>query len=206
MPWEALAWCAVAVLAPAVAAAGWPGWKRRLGSAAQPLEQIGPWLHGVGPAYLALIRGAILSRDAGLRGHDLMAWLGGGLAATAILAVVAWAVRRQATQPAWPDPLRALVDEPRWALYRAAGALWLSSHPLGTGLGIGLGLLEWALFHKPWQGQWAAHPSSTGALLRLASSSLIFLLTRNFWLTCLAGASLLAIVGRGRPSASVQGP
>src|SRR3972149_11004230 len=78
MPWEALIWSALAALSPAAAAVAWPRWKPRLGIAGETLERIAPWLHGVGPAYLALIRGAILSRDAGLRGADLVAWLAGG--------------------------------------------------------------------------------------------------------------------------------
>lgn len=201
MPWEALAWCAVAILAPALMAARWPDWRPRWGTAAGPLEQLGPWLHGVGPAYLALISGAILSRDAGLRGHDPVAWLAGSLIGMAILGGVAWSVRRLRPQPSWPDPLRALADEPRWALYRAAGALWLSSHPLGTGLGIGLAVLEWALLHRPWH---ALGHAAAGSLLRLASSSLIFLTTRNFWLTCLAGIALLAILKRGSQAAAPE--
>lgn len=199
MPWEALIWCAVAAIAPAVVAAYWPSAKRRLGTAGQPLGQLGPWLHGIGPAYLALIRGAILSRDAGLRGHDLLSWVGGALAGAALVWLLVLGARRYASDQPWPDPLQALADEPRWTLYRAAGALWLGSHTLGTGVGLGLGLLEWALLHKPWAAEWTVQPQAAGTLLRLSCSALVFLITRNFWLTCLAGAALLAALGRPVP-------
>src|SRR3990172_11938881 len=94
MPWEALIWSALAALSPAAAAATWPRWKPRLGTAGEPLERIAPWLHGAGPAYLALIRGAILSRDAGLRGHDLVAWLAGGGDCAALLGCILAGGRR----------------------------------------------------------------------------------------------------------------
>jgi hypothetical protein len=196
MSWEALIWCCLAALSPAAMAAIWPRWKPRLGDAAQPLEQLAPWLHGLGPAYLALITGAILSRDAGLRGHDRVAWLAGAAAAVLILGGVLALVRRPAAQLPWPDPLQSLCDEPRWTLYRAAGALWFGSHALGVAAGLGWAVLEWALTHRSRLRQVRQHPEAAEALLRLASSALIFLATRNFWLTCLSGWALLAVLGR----------
>jgi hypothetical protein len=178
-----------------------------------------PWLHGVGLAYLALLRGAILSRDAGLRGHDLVAWVGGGVACAAVLGLLEASLPRPAREVEWPDPVQALADEPRWTLYRAAGALWLNSHALGTGLGLGWGLLEWAAAHwarvrqvrqGPPQGGSRLHwigqdPQAGGTLLRLAVSSLFFLLTRNFWLTALSGVVLLAVLRRHRTAALTRG-
>lgn len=202
MPWEALIWSALAALSPAAAAVVWPRWKPRLGPAAEALEQVAPWLHGVGPAYLALIRGAILSRDAGLRGHDLVAWLLGGVACAVLLT---WVEGRSRSALVWPDPLHALADEPRWALYRAAGALWTNSHALGTGVGLGWAVLEWALIHRARLGTIRRHPEAAGPLLRLASSTLIFLVTRNFWLTCLSGGILLAVLRRAKGPALPQG-
>jgi hypothetical protein len=196
MSWEALIWCGLAVLAPAAAGAAWPRVKPRLGGAAEPLEGLAPWLHGIGPAYLALIRGAILSWDAGLRGHDGVAWLAGGVAGTAILGAIVVLVRRPAAQTPWPDPLRALRDEPRWALYRAAGALWFGSYPLGAAVGLVLAGLEWVFTNRSRLSQVRWDPQAAGELLRLANSTLIFLATRNFWLTCFSGWVLLAVLGR----------
>ena len=205
MPWEALIWSALAALSPAAAAVDWPRWKPRLGMAGEPLERVAPWLHGVGLAYLALIRGAILSRDAGLRGHDLVAWLAGGVACAALLGCILAVARRPGLGMPWPDPLRALADEPRWALYRAAGALWLGSHALGTGVGLGWAVLEWALTNRTRLGGIRQHPEAAGTLLRLASSALIFLVTRNFWLTCLSGGIMLAVLRRPKGPSLPQG-
>jgi len=207
MPWEALLWSALTALSPAAAAATWPRWKPRLGLAGEPLERIAPWLHGVGLAYLALIRGAILSRDAGLRGHDPVAWLAGGVACAALLGCILVVTRRPGLGIPWPDPLHALADEPRWALYRAAGALWFnfSSHALGTGVGLGWAVLEWAVTNRTRLGAIRQHPEVAGRLLRLASSTLIFLATRNFWLTCLSGGIVLAVLRRPKGSSLPKG-
>ena len=207
MPWEALIWSALAALSPAAAAVAWPRWKPRLGITGETLERIAPWLHGVGPAYLAIIRGAILSRDAGLRGHDLVAWLAGGVVCAALLGCILAVARRPGLGLPWPEPLQALADEPRWALYRAAGALWFNfnSHALGTGVGLGWAALEWALTNRTRLGNIRQHPEATGTLLRLASSTLIFLATRNFWLTCLSGGIILAVLRRPKPSGLPQG-
>jgi len=219
MPWEALIWCALAAFSPAASAAAWPRWRARLGRAGEALQLAAPWLHGVGLAYLALLRGAILSRDAGLRGHDLVAWVVGGLGCAAVLGLLEATLRRPAREVDWPDSVQALADEPRWTLYRAAGALWLNSHPLGTGLGLGWGLLELAAANltqlrqacqDPRAGgsllhQIRRHPDAGGRMLRLAASSLLFLLTRNFWLTSLSGAILLALLQRRRTAALSRG-
>jgi len=207
MPWEALIWSALAALSPAAAGVAWPRWKPRLGIAGEPLERIAPWLHGVGLAYLALIRGAILSRDAGLRGHDLVAWLAGGVACAALLGCILAVARRRGLGMPWPDPLRGLADEPRWALYRAAGALWFnfSSHALGTGVGLGWAVLEWAVTNRTRLGEIRRHPEAAGTLLRLAASTLIFLVTRNFWLTGLSGGILLSALGRPKRPVLPQG-
>jgi hypothetical protein len=46
---------------------------------------------------------------------------------------------------------------------------------------------------------------TTGLLLRLASSTLIFLATRNLWLTCVSGGIMLAVLRRPKSPGLPQG-
>ena len=194
MTWEAVSWTALAVLSPSLSSVIWPRIEGRLGRWAEPIGALGPWLHGIAPAYLALITGAILSRDAGLRGHDAVAWFGGALACALILAATGFARRPPTTPAVWPDPLRAIADEPRWALYRAAGALWTWSHAFGTAIGLSLSLAEWALAYQPWQRDAERRIAAGATLARIATSTLFFVLTRNFWLTVLSQFALMALL------------
>ncbi len=196
MPWEALLWTALAVLSPSLSGAIWLRIEGRIGEWAESLRALGPWVHGVAPAYLALITGAILSRDAGLRGHDPAAWIGGAFICALILAAVGIARRHRSPLAVWPDPLQAMADEPRWTLYRAAGALWTWSHALGTAVGLGLSLIEWALAYRPWRFDPARRLAAGAVLARMASSTLFFALTRNFWLTALSQYLLMTLLRR----------
>ena len=127
------------------------------------------------------------------------------MACAALLGCILAVARRPGLGMPWPDPLRALADEPRWALYRAAGALWFGSHPLGTGGGLGWAVVEWAVTNRTRLGEIRQHHEAAGALLRLASSALIFLATRNFWLPCLSGEIRLAVLRRPKGSSLPQG-
>lgn len=186
---ESAGWVALAVLAPAAIQLLW----RRLRVPAwQPyLDSLAPWLYGIGPAYLALITGAVRARHFGLAGRPALVWAAGLVFCSAWLLVSArW------LKPAgrWPKPARGVLDEPRWALYRAAAAGWIGSPPLGALLGLGLAAGELGL-------GWVARPGQKAlpweALARAASSSVLFVLTGNFWLTLVAqGMALFLLRGR----------
>lgn len=182
-------WVGLAVASPALATKLWPRVRARLGDWAELVERFAPWAHGFGPAYLALFTGAIQAREAGLLGHQPLAWVGGTLA-IAIWLGLATAWRPPAAR--WPEPARGVLDEPRWTLYRAAGSQWLEQPQLGALVGLALALSEWGLGGRV-QGrvEWQT-------LARLASSTIVFALTRNFWLTSLAQAGLLILLRRGR--------
>jgi hypothetical protein len=76
--------------------------------------------------------------------------------------------------------------------------------------------MEWAIFFKVWKGPllpslrtWrtaeldSSWPAGTWeTVVRVAGSSLIFALTRNFWLTALTQAVLLGMVRRSWPDES----
>jgi hypothetical protein len=183
---EAGIWCAAALLsAPAArwVTQRWP-WLQK----AAPLA---PWVYGLGPPFAALMRGAVLPREFGLDGSRPQDWLTGALIAAAVVAGAALALR--ARPHGWDglDPVDAVLDEARWGLYRAAGAAWTASVLPGSVIGLALALVEGYL---RWGSTgalriWAAsHPL---ALLRPAGSFLLFVLTRNIWLTALAQAGLI---------------
>jgi hypothetical protein len=186
----------------------------KLSESTQDLAQrLAPWLWGIVPAYLALITGAIPARFFGLTGHSPLAWFGGAIICGALVGI---AVLVHWPDGAWPNPTQGVLDEPRWALYRAAGVLWMPSPEQGLLMGLALGLVEWAIFFKPWKGplhktlrgwrtdevdtQWS--PGTWETVVRVASSSLIFATTRNFWLTALTQAVLLGMVRRNWPNDS----
>lgn len=182
-------WVGFAVASPALATVLWPRLRERFGEWAELVERFAPWAYGFGPAYLALLSGAIRAREAGLLGHDPLAWVGGALAC-AIWLRLATVWRPDAVR--WPEPNRGVLDEPRWTLYRAAGSQWVGHPQIGGLVGLALALSEWALGGRA-QGrvEWQT-------LARLASSTVVFALTRNFWLTALAQAGLLIVLRRGR--------
>ena len=182
-------WVGLAVASPALATRLWPRFRERLGDWAELVERFAPWAHGFGPAYLALFTGAIRAREAGLLGHQPLVWVGSTLAC-AIWLALATAWRPLAGH--WPDPARGVLDEPRWTLYLAAGSQWLGQPQIGGLVGLALALSEWGL------GGWVQGRFEWQTLARLASSSVVFALTRNFWLTALAQAGLLILLRRGR--------
>ncbi len=207
---EALFWVGLAILSPALAKPAWPRMISllKLSESTQDLTQrLAPWVWGIGPAYFALISGAIPARFFGLTGHSPLAWFGGAILCGALVGLAALVQWPEGT---WPTPTQGVLDEPRWALYRAAGVLWMPRPELGLLMGLALGLVEWAIRYRLWKrpllktlrtcrtaevdSRWPAGTWETVA--RVAGSSLIFAATRNFWLTALTQAVLLGMVRR----------
>jgi hypothetical protein len=177
------------------------------------LEQAARFGYYLGIPFLAATSGAIGADLLGIRGSEWVAgredWArGAGLATVAVLAT--WSVwlagrllaRRQKLVPlptrlpgsAWQRLLDALYDQIHWAFYRSGPILWLDDVYWGIFAGLALVLLEAALnpAHR-----WALQDPETAApsLLRLSiawTSALLFLATRNLWLTL---AAHLALVG-----------
>lgn len=192
MLWEALGWSVLAAVAPLLVQTTWPRWKPRSRELGQLLVETAPWLHGLGPPYLALISGAILERHAGLRGHDLTAWIVG--AVFLLLFIPTWRKLLVDRIGLRSNPYR-ILDEPRWALYRATGLLWLTG-PLGLLIGLALALAEWGL-----RWRWKVlqrEKQACSHLIPLASSTILFAVTGNFYLTLLAQALLGRWLQRAR--------
>jgi hypothetical protein len=192
MRWEALLWSLLAVTAPAAAQVLWRRINPSLPEWAEPLINGAGWLHGLILPYIALIVGSIPGGLVGLYGTPLLGWIVGGLACLLGLIAVALTHRYRPRSALQSRP--ALVrwqDEPRWALYRASGALWLQDLALGAGLGFVLSIIEWAL-------SGLSNPARNfidldrEPLYRSGVSAILFLLTRNFWLT--AGTQLFFFI------------
>lgn len=202
MAWEAVLWVAVAVAAPAAAVWAWPRLAHRVGRWSDMVERATPWIHGLIPAYLALITGAVLGRDFGLYGQGWAGWLC-GLAACVLPLGAAWLARRFGLAAGWavPAPVQAAQDEPRWSLYRAAGALWTGLTLPGVMIGLVLGAAEWALARRLWRrGAWR-QVELWVPLVRLALSSALFAVTHNVWLTAATHAGVLALLRQAPPLA-----
>lgn len=184
-------WVALALVGPAAVEILWPALRRQASRWAPYLRSFAPWLHGVGPAYLALITGAIGARHFGLTGQPALTWAGGSLFCAGWLVISSRLLRPEGR---WPKPARGVLDEPRWALYRAAGAAWIASAPLGVLIGLGLAAAELAL---RWGAGLGQRPLPWEALARVASSSVLFAVTGNFWLTLVTqGLALFLLRGR----------
>ena len=194
MIWAAIFWCIISIGAPVTARVLEPRLSPRFGKWRDPLVEITPWIHGLIWPYLALIGGVILGFDAGLYGHNTSAWIVGFFACAAGLAAAALVLREKPLNDhVLLAPIDAVHEEPRWALYRSAAFLWVAEPILGVALGVLMAFMEWALFNTPWK----ARPStrSSAQLLRILFSGIIFLITRNFWLTAGTQLGLLVLAG-----------
>lgn len=158
--------------------------------------------YGLLPLYGAWVTGAIVARDAGLRVVDPLRWPVGLTVYGLLLGAVWWNSRRPSAGEAlrrwflgepgwWP-----LVEEPRWAFYRAVGAVFLPVAAASQLLGLGFGVGEWLLRHgRPA----AATPARDWAVLvRLAASAGLYALTGNLWLVVATMAAARALLLRGR--------
>jgi hypothetical protein len=204
MRWEALLWSVLAIAAPAAAALLWRRTRPSLPPWAEPLVQGAGWLHGLLLPYLALLLGSIPGGLVGLYAIGPLEWITGSLAC--LLGLIAVIVSHR-VHPVNRLHARSAVDrwkdEPRWALYRATGALWVDDLALGAGLGLALSALEWALSGL------ARNPRDLSGqdpepLYRSATSTALFLLTHNFWLT--AGTQMILFLLLEYWSRAKRGP
>jgi hypothetical protein len=200
---EAVLWALAAVVAPLAGAwllarpeTTWPG------RIARKVEASGAaaWVYGLGFTYAALLRGAILPREAGLSGHSLPDWAAGLLITAVVCLAVPGAARlagRLAALRRWlapvsggqasatGGPVEGILEESRWALYRGLGGYWTAS-PWGWGMtGLVLALTEMGLRGRVWHGPraWAARRAAY--LGHAVLSFLLFGLTRNAWLAAI---------------------
>lgn len=206
MIWVAFFWCIISIGAPVTACALEPRLSPRFSRWRDPLVEITPWIHGLIWPYLALIGGVILGFDAGLYGHSPSAWIAGFFACAAGLAAAALILREKPLNDhVILAPIDAVHEEPRWALYRSAAYLWVAEPILGVVLGVLMAFMEWLLFYTPWK----AMPTtrSNAQLLRILFSGIIFLITRNFWLTAGTQIGLLVlsgVVGQGEDTGAAD--
>ncbi|MGA9192021.1 MAG: hypothetical protein WBZ24_09835 [Anaerolineales bacterium] len=201
MIWESVAWVAVAVAALPLVQLGEAPIRSRWPTLWPVVRGVAPWIVGLGPAYLALVTGAVLERSFGLYGRGgMVGWVLAALLCVGGLAAV-WVWReRLGAIAAGEDPTEVLLDEPRWALYRAAGVLWLGMW--GLLVGFAVGGVEWALRARPWLATSRGDRTVWLTLIRFGISSLIFALTGNFWFTLISQAAGWTII---RPDESLKG-
>lgn len=190
MSWELVVWVALAVGTPALAAVVWPRLQARLPGWAPYLRSFAPWLHGIVPAYGALLTAAVSERNFGIAVQPWPVWAGGALACGILLAAYARIVPPPGN---WPKPSRGVLDEPRWALYRAAGILGAGNWSFGLLIGLALAAAEAGLRALAQPGRRSYRWET---LARAAGSALIFAVTANFWLTLITQAIALYLLRR----------
>jgi hypothetical protein len=86
-----------------------------------------------------------------------------------------------------------LHEEPRWAMYRTAGYLWVGSLLPAAGIGVVLAATELALSYLPMRGDGRPPVSLMSQMIRATFSGVIFIATQNFWLTIGTQAGVLLI-------------
>ncbi len=181
--WEAAAWAGLGILAVPAARRVQPLLTARLGERTAVLRQAGPWLHGLLFPFAALFTGVLSASHLGLYGQGGWSrWVGGAVLVLALLLGLRQLVARLMIETPEIPLQEAMLDEPRWALYRGVGHLWLGDFWLGTLVGLGLSLVEWSLIQRIWRERSRKDPAACLVLARLAWSSLIFALTANLWL------------------------
>ncbi|MFP3853861.1 MAG: hypothetical protein ACLFWD_06160 [Anaerolineales bacterium] len=192
LAWPLLLWTFIWVLFALVS-----GWLRdrllRKQDHRRLYGEVIPWIYGLAPPFLAWVFGWMPARVMGFSGQGgLIGWLLISLLLALSLALY-WRFIRPRLPAEIPDirSEHALLDEPRWAFYRGVGWLWLGQFGWGMLLGFGLSLLEWALRHEIWRVERRSEPATCFHLARHATSSLVFALSANLWLTMLFQAGLL---------------
>ena len=193
---EAIVWTGLVLVGPSVLRPVWSRWDARVDDRLRPALSLGRWFHSLGLPYLALITGAVAARDCGVSGRTAAEWLTGAAACAAGLGL-AWVVLRlHPLGGAYPGPVQAATDEPRWALYRGTGSLLADPQWGGPLIGLMLGAVEWILTRRLWTLPAWSQAGVWIDFARLAGSTVLFLVTRNLWLLILTQAGLSMIVTR----------
>jgi len=200
VPWEAVFWSCALIFSPIVARRVWPRMQARLGDWREPLKAAAPWAHSLLLPYLALLSGSIIGRDAGLYGPSLSNWASVAVACGLGLFTAALVLRTRPMKLPWSHSFsETLREEPRWAMYRAAAALWASSFPLSVAIGMALAFAEMAVRILQ-EDKTSRFTLANGArLLRVLFSGLLFGLTHNFWLTAATQAAIVVLFNMPRP-------
>ncbi len=193
---EALLWTGIALAAPLVVGFFRGRLASRLGDWSQPGASVGRWIYSLGIPYVALITGAVAARDVGLSGRTGVEWLRGAIVCAAALGAAWVAVGWRRVELPYARPGQAAMDEPRWALYRGTASLLADPRWSGPLIGLGIGLLEWVLRHRPRASRTWPVPAEWTDLARVCGSTALFLLTRNLWLIVLTQAGLSLILTR----------
>lgn len=175
----------------------WPRWEARLGDQADGIATLGAWIHAVGPAYLAMISGAVTGRDLGIYGPTAAGWVSAGIALAAGLGA-AWLVHRYRHPAIEVDgPGSVALDEPRWALYRAAGIGWVGGLWFGLVIGLLLATADVGLRHSLWQADKWKQAELWQGWMRACLSAVLFAATGNLWLI-IAFQTGLAVMAQRR--------
>ena len=206
---ETAIWVALTVAAPGATRALWGRASARLASWEAELSCWAQAVYGVIPLYGPWVTGAVAGRDCGLTGNGPTRWLTGVALCAGLLLALAFALRHhrlRAWVQRWFLPTRSwkvLWDEPRWAFYRGAGAVFLGSPEAAQLVGLALGGLEWlARFGRPSH----RHPVAVWSqLVRLGVSALLFALTRNLWLMLATQAAAAALIRRSWSDSATAG-
>ena len=184
--------------------------RRRLAGRLQPWAgEIAFWsnaVYGVLPLYGAWVTGAVIGRDCGISGFALAEWISGIVICGLLLVLLAASLRLTSVKRlvrAWTNPdgsWLSLFDEPRWAFYRGAGAAVFADAAAAQLIGLGLGVVEWAIRGgRPTRGTplqvWSG-------LARLGVSAGVFALTHNLGLILLTQAAAQALLLRSREASS----
>jgi hypothetical protein len=191
---EAALWCGIALIVPFIWEAYRSQIQTRLGQRYEILSDLLPWLHGLFLPFTAVIVGSIPAGPAGLRSQSPTAWLIGITAC--VLGLISAALvlsRRQIDRDALVPAGDILHEEPRWAMYRTAGYLWVGSLLPAVGIGIALAATEVALSYLPRRGDGGPPVPLLSQMIRATFSGVIFIATQNFWLTMGTQAGVLLI-------------
>ncbi len=176
-----LLWCALALSWPVFQSLGsdliWPRamppWLERL--------HLASWLGSVGLPYLALLSGAVSVRDYGLNLGEPSSWIPYTVVALLLGLLLALVSIRF---PGGEERL-TILEEPRWALYRALGWAWTGSLGLALAVAVAGAVLERLLERIRRQGSLQVTSLDRGWLFRVIYSNLVFGLTTSFWLILL---------------------
>jgi hypothetical protein len=190
--WQLAVWCLAAMALVPASSLLQPWWRGRLGDRPALLATPARWLAGLALPFATWISGAVPANYLGLYGvGGWLRWLLSAALLAGLWAGARWFVRRRSLRtPAYPMDW-AVLDEPRWALYRAAGWLWVDGRGGGLLIGLALAFVEWSLLHAVWQPSNRARPDTCLDLARVATSALAFSLTGNLWLAIVFQLGLL---------------